>query len=475
MTQQALWTSQDISRIIGASSDHQWKANSVSTDSRKTAPGDLFVALKGPQSDGHAYVLDALQKGAAAAIVDQDIPNSPADAPILKVDDSLEALRKIAYAARDRATGDVVGITGSFGKTSTKDALAFVLGEQGSVYASPRSFNNHWGVPITLSNMPAGSDYNVIEMGMNNLGEIHDHSMMVRPNVALVTNVEKMHYGKLGSYENIIKAKAEIFDGMDGDGIAVLNQDNRAYDQLARAATNAGAGSIITYGHDADCDVRIISADARVDSLEVTVSIAGDRLTYTVPSLGQHWAINSAGILGVVHALRADVKAAAEKLAKFKLPAGRGEQHILKWGQGSIKVIDDSYNAGPLSMRSALQVLGSTPAERRIAVIGDMGELGDDAIEAHESLVEDLIKYNIDTVFTSGSLMLHLFNKLPENMRGKHNDDVDALAATVCDYVKAGDTVMSKGSRGQYHHHGRMYAIVKALLDAGEPIQAVSA
>ena len=432
----------------------------VSIDSRTVKPGEVFVALKGPLHDGHNFVANALDAGAASAIVDHTPANIAPSAPLMVVPDTLEALRDLGKIAREKTDAQIIAITGSFGKTSTKEALAMVLGEQAKTFATPRSFNNHWGVPVSLANLPQDAQYGVLELGMNHAGEIEDYSLLVRPHVALITTVGEMHIGNFDSPEAVAKAKAEIFAGMDDRGTVVLNKDNQYYDLLASAAGNK---KIISFGESGDVYAR--SVESVPTGTKITADVCGTIVDYYIPVIGKHWVSNSLAVLAGVHALSADVGPAAEKLRDLKLVEGRGAQHTVAFNGSNIHVIDESYNGGPASMRAAIEVLGNSRDGRKIAALGDMLELGEKEEQHHRDLAQVLIDHGVDLVFTSGPKMQWLRDSLPSSMRGAHDDDPEKLAPLVCDALQPGDTIMVKGSRGRYFSRGRMYAVVQSLLD----------
>ncbi len=460
------WPAQDVAQAVGSTTTGDWVAMGVGKDSRELKPGDLFIALKGPQVDGHDYVVTALETGAAGAIVDWVPAGLEGDSRLILVKDTLKALNDLAIAARARTIAKIVAITGSFGKTSTKDATQLLLSQFGSAYASERSFNNHWGVPFTMSNIPPDADFGVVEIGMNHRGEIAPLSRIARPHVALITTIREMHMEHLGSLENIADEKADIFAGMDKEGIAVLNQDDSMFHR-ALAAAQASNLRIITFGKHLLANCRLLRYAVEQGELLIEASIDGMLLSYRLPALGEHWALNSLAVLGVIQALGLDVVKASEEFLHMVLPEGRGVQHRVLTQQGEIIVIDESYNAGPDSMRAALQVLGSMKPSgkgRRVAVLGDMRELGTQAKEIHESLANDLITNQVDVIFTCGEQMAYLYASIPEKMRGIHALQPVDLIPAVLTCVQPGDIFMIKGSKGQYAHRGRMYAFVEALL-----------
>jgi UDP-N-acetylmuramoyl-tripeptide--D-alanyl-D-alanine ligase len=463
----ALWTAQDAAAATGGRNiGGPWQANGVSIDSRTVAAGDLFVALAGPKFDGHDFVAGALARGGAAAVVAKQPPKVEADARLLLVADTQAALEALGRAARARAQGRIVAITGSVGKTGTKEALKTVLARQARAFASSGSLNNHWGVPLSLSRMPADSDYGIFELGMNHPGEIDGLTRMVRPHIAVITTIEPAHLGFFPSVEAIADAKGEIFRGVEGGGAAILNRDNPHYARLAKAARNCGVSRIIGFGAHAEAAVRLANYELRDSGSIVTAAVAGDTIGYTVGIAGKHWIMNSLAVLAAVYAAGGDIKAAAAALTSLAPLAGRGKRHRVAIAGGSFTLIDESYNASPASMRAAFAVLASTRPEgdgRRIAVLGNMLELGAESRHLHAALAQPLVQCGADLVFTLGDEMRALDDALPAARRGGHADGVGTLASLLRERLRAGDVVTVKGSHGS-----KLYELVAALV-AAEP------
>lgn len=459
------WNSDQVKTMFSAQLPHSWIATGISIDTRTLKPGDIFVALKGAKMDGHDYIQTAEKAGASAVLVDHPVD---CQIPQIVVPDVLEGLRKFALDARSRTHAKIAGVTGSVGKTSSKEALNFVLQDQAPTFATPRSYNNHWGLPLALAMIPEDVTYGVLEMGMNNPGEIAGHTRLVRPQVAYITNIEGIHIGRLGSMKAIAQAKAEIFEGLQPGGIAIINSDTNETEILEAAASGHELWRV---GCGQKADIRLIACDEGSDHQIIHANIHGEELSYRLNLLGRHWAMNSLGILAVVKALGADVKRAAAKLAEFRAVAGRGQIHEVKLSGGQkLTVIDESYNAGPVSMRAALEVLkkAGKDAHRRIAVLGDMLELGDSEKEEHVRLKDAIIANDVDLVYTSGERMAELAKVLPDSMRGGHLDDPKALGLEISAQAQPGDVYMVKGSRGGYHSQGRMYAVVESLLELNQ-------
>ncbi len=457
-----LWTSEEAGTATAGRPEGAWRATGVSIDSRTIGPGELFVALEGPRFDGHAFVADALGRGASAAVVVRRPDGLMPGAPLLVVADSLKALQDLGRAARARSAARIVGVTGSVGKTGVKAALALVLGRQGETHASVGSFNNHWGVPLSLARMARSARFAVFEMGMNHPGEIAALTRQVRPHVCVITTVEPVHIGHFPSVEAVADAKAEIFLGLGPDGAAILNRDNPHFHRLRQRARETGVRRIISFGRSAEADVRLRAAAEEGYGTIVQAEALGARLTYRLGIVGSHWVDNSLCVLAAVHALGADVAAAAAALADVRPPKGRGLRTRVDLPHGCFELIDDSYNASPPSMAASFEVLGrSRPGEggRRIAVLGDMLELGESAPALHAALARPLIENRVDLVYTAGPMMEHLQAALPSAMRAAHGPDSAVLAPKVAAAVRPGDVLTVKGSAGS-----RMRTVVEALL-----------
>ena len=461
-----LWTAQEAALATGGRTQGDWEAKGVSIDSRAVAAGDLFIALKGPSFDGHDFVADALGKGAAAAMVSKLPGGLPAGTPLLQVGDTLEALTALGQAARTRSQARFTGVTGSVGKTGTKEALKACLAAQGATAASVASFNNHWGVPLSLARMAPDSAYGVFEVGMNHAGEISALTAILRPHVAIITTIAPVHLEFFDSVEGIADAKAEIFESMGADGTAVLNRDNAFYDHLAGKARAAGVGRIVGFGTAAGAELRLEACELGERSSQVRAEIFGRRVDYSLGLPGQHSVMNSLAVLGAVEAAGADLDKALLELAKLAPLKGRGAREELALpGGGHFELIDDSYNANPSSLRAAIAVLGaSQPGSggRRIAVLGDMLELGDEAERLHAGMAAPIAEAGVDLVFSCGSLMAALAEALPPAQRGGHASDSQALAPEVVAALGPGDVVLVKGSLGS-----RMALVVEALKGIG--------
>ena len=434
----------------------------LSIDTRTIGGGEAFFAIQGDVRDGHDFVPAALDAKAGLAVVASEKRKTFAvDAPLLVVTDVLQGLTDLARASRARTEAKIIAVTGSVGKTGTKEALRLALAKSGATHASIASYNNHWGVPLSVARMPQNTQFGVFEIGMNHAGEITPLTRLVRPHVAIVTTVEPVHLEYFGSVEAIADAKAEIFLGLEPGGAAVLNRDNGQFSRLQRAAKAAGA-RIVSFGEHADADARLLQASLHADSSAVQADILGTEVTYKLGAPGRHVVQNSLAVLAAASLAGADLALTALALASLEAPTGRGQRVTLSLpGGGSALLIDESYNANPASMRAALAVLGQAPIGRngrRIAVLGDMLELGSASPDLHRGLAEPVLAHDLDLVFCAGPMMQSLWDALPSERRGGYAETAAALEPHVIAAVADGDAVMVKGSLGS-----KMGPIVKAL------------
>jgi UDP-N-acetylmuramoyl-tripeptide--D-alanyl-D-alanine ligase len=458
----ALWSADEIAAATdgSASGGHgggDWSVVGISIDSRTVLPGELFIALRGPTHDGHVYIEQALSRG-AACLVDHLPKRLPETAPLIQVNDTMDALTALGRAARARSGAKIAAITGSVGKTGTKEALRLVLEPQGATHASVQSFNNHWGVPLSLSRAPRNSVYEIYELGMNAPGEIADLTKLVRPEVAVITTIAPAHLGRFPSVDAIAEAKAEIFQGLTPGGIAILNRDNPYFRALKERALGFECGRVMSFGTSTLADSQLLACRLHADGSDVRMSIDGEEIRYRLGAPGKHWVTNSLAVIAAVSAMGADPERAAKALADFKAPKGRGERHRIARNGGVIELIDESYNANPTSMRAAISLLEKSEG-RRIAALGDMLELGEESPKLHADLVDALVENKVDRVFTVGSDMRHLHAALPKDQRGVHVDRAQALVPILASELAAGDTILVKGSLGS-----AMGKVVDALL-----------
>lgn len=463
-----LWTSQAAAAATGGQNSCDWVASGVSIDTRELRAGDLFVALKDIR-DGHDFVAQALASGAAAALVTHRPEDVAADAPLLIVPDVLAALEALGRAARARTQAKVIGITGSVGKTGTKEMLRTALTGQGTVHAAVRSFNNHWGVPLTLARMPQDTDFAVIEIGMNHPGEIGPLSQMTRLDVAVITTVAAVHMAAFDDVDQIAKAKAEIFEGLGPKGVAVLNADIPTLPLLRRARKE---GRTLLFGRAEQAEIQLVASRTATTVTTVEARLNGQDILFKLGAAGDHLAMNALAVLGAVQAVGADVAQAMLALASWHAPSGRGQRFDVVLGETgeTIELIDESYNANPTSMAAALAVLaaaepvdniGRVSQGRRVAFLGDMLELGPQELALHADLSELPCVADIDLIHTSGPLMAALHAALPDRKRGQHFDDAQAMAARVNRLLDSGDVAMVKGSLGS--KVGQVVTAIKSL------------
>lgn len=438
----------------------------VSIDSRSIGEGDAFFAIKGDRFDGHVFARSALEAGASVVVLEEAQKSDFADLAerVVFVDDVLKALERLGRAARKRAKGKIIAVTGSVGKTSTKDALRKALEPSGNVHAAVASFNNHWGVPLTLARMHADSEFGVFEVGMNHSGEIRTLIDMVRPDIAIVTTVVAAHIGNFNSIDEIAAAKAEIFEGVVPGGAALVNGDNEFGDYLAEQAGSCGIENIYRFGSKANFDAKLLNADLRADGSDLSISLFGAQYQVHLAAPGAHLAQNSLAVLAAVHLAGANVPAAIAALGSHGATKGRGKRHDLSVDGGTALLIDESYNANPSSVSAALETLGLGSAKadgRRIAVLGDMLELGSEAAELHMGLKASLVDAGLDKAYLCGPMMHHLWECLPKEMQAGYGERSEDLIVLLKEDLQPGDMVMVKGSLGS-----RMGVIVASLLES---------
>ncbi|MEE2954545.1 MAG: UDP-N-acetylmuramoylalanyl-D-glutamyl-2,6-diaminopimelate--D-alanyl-D-alanine ligase [Pseudomonadota bacterium] len=455
-----LWTASEAANATNGHCNKDWNATGVSIDSRTSKRGDLFIALKGPKFDGHDYAAKALEKGAVAAVVDHKPTDLNCRDSVLEVKNTFDALRLFGKASRARTNAKVIGVTGSVGKTGTKEALRHALCDQGKVISNIHSYNNHWGVPLSLAQMSKDSDYGIFEIGMNHPGEITPLAEMVRPDVAIITTIEPAHIEFFNTIEEIADAKAEIFSGMT-TGTAIINRDNPHYKRLAQLAKNSRVKNILSFGEHPKSDVRLVSFTSDCSGNNIEAIVCGRRLGYRLGLPGKHLVQNSLAVLATTFALNTDVAKAAQRLSELKPLPGRGNQTIIHLNNGPIKIIDETYNANPASMSAAIHTLGtmkSSSCGRRIAALGEMLELGDQTYKFHREIGPALIKNKIDLVFACGLEMSEMFQDLPDKMRGGFSETSNGLIGQISKKVRPGDIITVKGSAAN-----KMNVIVDAL------------
>ncbi|WP_297768748.1 UDP-N-acetylmuramoyl-tripeptide--D-alanyl-D-alanine ligase [uncultured Roseovarius sp.] len=468
-----LWCAEDAAQATGGRATGDWCASGVSIDTRTLQPGDLFVALSAAR-DGHEFVQQALAKGAAAALVSHLPDDVAADAPLLIVDDVQAGLEALGRAGRARSAARVVAVTGSVGKTSTKEMLRDVLGRQGRAHAAEASYNNHWGVPLTLARMPRDTEFAVIEIGMNHPGEIAPLARMARPHVALITTVAAAHLEAFENVDGIAREKASIFEGLEPGGVAVINADVDTA-PILRAAAEQAAERVISFGTSRSAHHRLLNVELHDRSTVARARAWRTPLIYKVGVPGRHFALNALAVLAVVQVLGCDRAVAIADLAEWAPPMGRGtrEELVLDLaGDGmSIDLIDDAFNANPSSMAAALEVLaaslprdgvGRVSRGRRIAILGDMLELGAGEITLHSGLADLPFVARLDEIHCVGPRMRALWEALPDARRGRWAETAEQLAPKAHRLIDAGDVVLVKGSKGS-----KVSLVVDALRRAG--------
>lgn len=469
-----LWTSADMVEAMEGRPFGTLPAGitGISIDSRTLKGGEAFFAIKGDLFDGHDFATAAMAAGAGLLVVNES--RLPAlgnlKVPMIVVEDVLEALTKLGIASRERSTAQIIAVTGSVGKTTTKEALRHVLADSGKVHASVASFNNHWGVPLTLARMPADTVYGVFEIGMNHHDEIRPLVKMVRPHVAMITLIAPAHLGHFANLEEIAVAKAEIFEGVVPGGYALLNRDDKRFKQLEELAEKAGVEHIVTFGENARSDYRLREVKMHPTCSCMTVRIGSEEAVVKVGVPGRHIVQNMLAVLGAAHLVGADMAKVAIAMVTLTAEGGRGARHVLEHPDGgSFTLIDESYNANPTSMRASLSLLQATPPEgprgRRIAILGDMLELGRQSGKLHADLARPIVDAEVNVLYIGGREMSVLKNALPVEIHVEYRQSTDELLALVMKAVRPGDVVMVKSSKGIGFSR-----IVKALTNQFPPV-----
>ncbi len=435
----SLWTSEQIAEATGGKATAEFSVTGLSIDTRSLIAGDLFIALKDVR-DGHDFIPAAIEAGAAGVLC--EFSDEGVNAVI--IDESYTALEALGvYAAKARKALRV-GVTGSVGKTSVKDALGVMFAAFGNSHKSIKSFNNHFGVPITLATIPENADYAVLEMGMNHTGEMSALSKLARPQIALINNVVGAHLAHFKNVEAIADAKAEIIDGMDAGGILILNGDNEHTPKIRKKA-EAAQLNVLTFGHSDADDIAIVSTNSHASGGNVRLRIARQQIDVTLMVPGEHWFMNAAACMAVAYAAELPLRKAAMALRKITAALGRGDVHVLMIDGKTITLIDESYNANPTSMRAAFSAAALRPG-RKLALLGDMYELGADELELHRALAEPLVEAGFDRVFVAGECMRLLMGGLPQPMRAGWSSKPQNLLTKLKGELLDGDIVLIKGS-----------------------------
>ena len=419
-------------------------SSNISTDTRNIKKGDLFIALKGKNFDGHNFLHEAFLKGAAAAIVSE---GKYKNFPLVIVQDTLKALHDMAsyYIRNVLVDAKVIAITGSVGKTTTKDMLHTVLSQYGVPHANEGNLNNNIGLPLTILKAPKNCQYLILEMGMNKVGEIKELSKISNPNIAVITNIEPAHTENFSSLFDVAQAKLEILYGMKSNGTLVLNRDNKYYDYLSSHANR----NVISFGKDKNAEVCLLDLIRNDDGLNLKIRLSDNQtINCNLRVQGEHFAYSLLAVAAVVQSLRLDLSKLPLALKNFSVTKGRGNIHKVKYNRKYIHLIDDSYNASPTSMKTAIKTLSTYSNQRKIALLGDMLELGDKSIEFHTDLVKIVTENNIDKIYTVGKFMLELHELLPDNIRGAHFNDSNQLKSDLANIIQNNDAILVKGSRG---------------------------
>lgn len=462
-----LWTAQELASAMAGRpvGNLPLGITGISIDSRSVKPGEVFFAIKGDRVDGHDYASFAVANGAALLVVSES--KLPAlgrlTVPMIVVEDVLGALVKLGVAARERTSARIIAVTGSVGKTTTKEMLRQVLSPSGKVHAAVASFNNHWGVPLTLARMPADCDYGVFEIGMNHEGEIRPLVKLVRPHVALITTIAAAHLGNFRDVQQIAAAKAEIFEGVEPGGAVILNRDIGQFEFLEQEARKAGVEYVYTFGQHAKADFRLADFEGNATGSTIWVILNGETSELVIGAPGRHIADNAMAALGAAVLSGANIEQAFEALGTLEAVKGRGQRHHLLIEDGAFTLIDESYNANPASMRAAIAVLASADVKgqgRRVAVLGDMLEMGEFSADVHEELAGPLLAAGIEHVWLAGEEMVALRDALPDSVNVVWFATTQELSEFVLRFVQPGDVLMIKSSLGI--GFGK---IVAALLD----------
>ena len=447
-----LWSAHDLQQATGGTFTRGFDATGVSIDSRTLAPGDLFVALRGEHGDGHDHIAAAFAAGAAGAMVHLPVTNGDA---VLLVDDTQAGLMRLGAFARARFGGRVVAVTGSVGKTTTKEMLRTALSAQGETHAAVASYNNQWGVPLTLARLPPKAAFCVAEIGMNHPGEIEPLARIAQPHVALITAIERVHIGNMGSLDAIADEKAGVLRALVAGGVAVLPADSPMLSRLKKAVP--AEARLMTFGTGPEADAELLEATSDADGTSLRARVGGATLAVRIAAPGRHMALDAVAALAAVAALGADPTAGARALAGFAPLSGRGARRTITVPGGTALLIDESYNASGPSVRAALMVLALQQASRRVAVLGDMLELGEASDAEHRDLAP-FVAAGADILYACGPAMRALFDAVAPALRGAHAADSAALAPIVRAALRPGDNVLVKGSLGS-----RMRTIVDAI------------
>ncbi len=446
-----LWRISEIVEATGGncSADQSIAVTGISIDTRTLEKGDLYIAIVGDVHDGHKFVKNAFDAGASCALVSKDYKPEGDYGPLIIVDDTMTAMEALGQASRARSKAKIIAVTGSVGKTGTKESLRQCLEGLGKVHASVKSFNNHWGVPISLARMPRDTEYGVFEVGMNHPGEITPLTKFIRPHITIITTVAPVHIEFFKNIEEIAAAKAEIFDGLEAEGYAILNMDNPHYDFLKERAVQKGA-QIISFGEHQEAEARLLDLELHTECSDAKADILGEMVEFTLGITGKHLVLNTLAVLAAIKLAGADTRQAANALAKIKAQDGRGAKQIISRPDGDIAIVDESYNANPASMKAAIGAFAQSTAasNRHILVLGDMLELGKESSKLHKDLLNPILDAGIDKVYLCGPYMKDLYQTIPSEKQGAYGENSEQLTPLLLKDIGPGDAVMVKGSLG---------------------------
>ncbi|MDN5248345.1 MAG: UDP-N-acetylmuramoyl-tripeptide--D-alanyl-D-alanine ligase [Wolbachia endosymbiont of Tyrophagus putrescentiae] len=438
------WNESHVINAAGGRSIGNWCSKNISTDTRSIKKGDLFIALKGKNFDGHNFVYEAFAKGAVAAIVSE---NKWQNFPTVIVKDTLKALHNMAsyYIRNVLCNVKVIAVTGSVGKTTTKDMLYTVLSQYGISHATRGNLNNNIGVPLTILSAPQNCEYLILEMGMSRSSEIRELSEISNPDIAVITNIEHAHTANFSSLFDVAQAKLEVLHGLKSDGILVLNKDNK----YLSSYLNKNKSSVISFGKHQDATVRLLNLKRNESGLNLNIQLNDSKIVnYHLHTHGEHFSYSVLAVVGVAMALKLNLPQNA--FETFQITKGRGNICYTQYNGKHLCLIDDSYNANPASMKAAIKTLGTYSNKRKVAILGDMLELGDESVKFHTDLLDHILACEIDKVHAVGSLMLELHKLLPRGVKGAHFDDSSQLKNNLDDIVHNGDVILIKGSQGMH-------------------------
>ncbi len=455
-----MWNQNNVVEATGAKTFGSWKASRVCIDTRAIEANDLFVAFKGANVDGHHYVAEAFKRGASASMVEY-IPEKVDCSKLILVKNCQKGLEDLAIYNRKRLHAKIIAVTGSVGKTSTKESLFLAFSALGATYTSQGNYNNHLGLPISLASIPISTKYAILEMGISNVGEMSYLTNLTRPDVVIITNITGVHLANFNSEEEIAKSKSEVFVGLNKNGVAILNIESNFFSTQVNEAKKYGVGNIITFGKEGDS--FLISNKVLDQGIAVKAQIIGIKLDYHLSSYGLHHVHNSLAVLSAVQFLGGDLKVAAKALMAFKNIKGRGEVSEVIICNKRITLIDDSYNASPMSLRAALSTMhASFPTKRCVVILGDMRELGHNEIAEHKNIAQDIIENKIHKVIAIGRLMRYLYDELPESICLEYYIDVNESFASILALLSDGDVVLVKGSNGT-----KVYKLIDYFKEQG--------